>query len=144
MDTHDSFPQSQPISPEQSSDIDRLVDQGFNYTEAHQRVGVDYPADNTPVDLTSPGVTPDQDAAIDKLVDNGGMNYTEARLRVLGTSPQEVAAPAMTQTVTKPKPARIAARSNWKDGKRSRSGMSPSELRIADEAPAHIRKQTGQ
>lgn len=62
-------------------------------------------------------LTPEQEAAIDDLVDNKAHNYTEARLRVLGASPVEnlVANPSAEPTT---QPAHTSRRPVRKETKK--------------------------
>lgn len=83
--------------------------------------------------LSNTGLSVDQEAEVDKLVDNGGLNYTEA-LRRVGAVP--LAATVEVTPVAKPdsrESARRAARSN--PPKRTWRAKNAADR----EAPDHIR-----
>lgn len=87
----------------------------------------------TPAEFTAPQMTPEQEATIDHLVDQG-FNYTEARLRagavvVEQTVGLEPAAPSFA--TAPPQPA-----SN--KGGSDRRKLTPRQRLLADEPPAHI------
>lgn len=97
-----------------------------------------------PMDLRAPGLTDEQDRRLDRLADNSGKNYTEARL-IIGVeadptpTTQPIAKTALSKTVEKPSSSK--AKSSTYSWQRSRKGYSAAELRIADGPPEHIARE---
>lgn len=90
-----------------------------------------------PIDLDTPPLSEQQNDLIDRLVDNGGFNYTEAH-RIAGAElPKAIAQPALKQIVAKP-----TQRDVW-EGPVPYSELDHVEKQQADEPPAHIRRQMG-
>ncbi len=136
MDRLNSSPQSQLLNPDTVQDNTQGEPQYIHIIDGGQYL-------NSPPALGEPNEPTQQEIEIDKLVDNGGLNYTEARLRVLGTSPQAISAPALSNTVANPTKLQNPDRRGWKNDRRTRKGLSPKELLQADEPPKHIRAQEG-
>lgn len=105
--------------------------------------------------IISPGLTPEQDERIDRLV-NQGRNYTEARLMVgatvtggeaeLGLEPTEPEVSSTEGTTTHARqPAQTQKRNSrtnrtrTKNGKVDRRRLPPRGQLLADEPPEHIR-----